>query len=203
MDVPLPRYLLGEREDPLDAAEVDEDVPRVLALLDDAGDDVALPALEVAQDRLVLEVAQALDDHLAGRRRGDPAEPLRSVVELRTRLATLGPLALLRREQLALLACPDDDVAGLPVQLDPGEAVAALGAVIRDEKGLLTGGFAVLAWPEKYGNSGVMTFMISHRGVAWQKDLGPETATLAPQITAFDPGEGWSVTPDELEAVAE
>lgn len=73
----------------------------------------------------------------------------------------------------------------------------------RDEKGLLTRGFAVVAWPEKYGNSGVMTFMISHRGVAWQKDLGPETGNLAAGITAFDPDPSWSLTADELEVVAD
>ena len=50
----------------LDRAEVDRDVPRVGALLDDARDDVALAPLEVAEDRVVLDVAQPLDDDLAG-----------------------------------------------------------------------------------------------------------------------------------------
>ena len=45
-----------------------------------------------------------------------------------------------------------------------------------DDKGLMTGGFAAIAWPAKYGNSGVMTFLISSRDIIFQKDLGAETA---------------------------
>jgi hypothetical protein len=48
-----------------------------------------------------------------------------------------------------------------------------------DGDGLLTGGFAVVAWPAKYGNSGVMSFITNHRGLVYQKDLGPETEQAA------------------------
>ena len=140
MNVTLPRHLLGERQNALDRTEVHEDVARVLALLDDAGDDVPLPALEVAEDLLVLEVSEALHDDLARRRGGDPTEADRGVVELGPRLAPLWPLAFLGRKEVALLAGPDDDVTGLAVELDPGAAVAALGAVVGDEEGLLDGG---------------------------------------------------------------
>ena len=95
VDVALARHLLGERQDALDRAEVDGDVPRVGALLDDARDDVALAALEVAHDRVVLEVAQPLDDDLAGGRGGDAAEAGRGVVELGTVLARWALVALL------------------------------------------------------------------------------------------------------------
>jgi hypothetical protein len=44
-----------------------------------------------------------------------------------------------------------------------------------DKKGLMTGGFAAVAWPAKYGNSGVMTFVVDQQGIVFQKDLGPET----------------------------
>ncbi|MGI9413960.1 MAG: DUF2950 domain-containing protein [Hyphomicrobiales bacterium] len=53
------------------------------------------------------------------------------------------------------------------------------------------GGFAILAYPATYGNSGVMTFMLSHEGTVYDADLGPETAELAEAIESFDPGEGW------------
>jgi hypothetical protein len=72
-----------------------------------------------------------------------------------------------------------------------------------DKDGLLTGGFAVIAWPEKYGNSGVMTFMVNQRGIVYQKDLGAETEAVASAIKAYDPGEAWSPTADELQVVAD
>ena len=62
--------------------------------------------------------------------------------------------------------------------------------------GRMIGGFAVLATPAQYGNSGIMSFMISHDGVVWQRDLGPQTTRIARGITAFDPGEGWVALPD-------
>jgi hypothetical protein len=70
-----------------------------------------------------------------------------------------------------------------------------------NEKGLMTGGFAAIAWPAKYGNSGVMTFMVSARDIVFQKDLGAETAELAAAITAFDPDSTWDPTGDSIEAV--
>ncbi len=42
--------------------------------------------------------------------------------------------------------------------------------------GKMIGGFAVLAYPARYGNSGIMTFMASHEGTVYDADLGPETA---------------------------
>jgi hypothetical protein len=53
------------------------------------------------------------------------------------------------------------------------------------------GGFAVVAWPAKYGDTGVMTFMVSHDGVVYEKDLGPDTAARAAAITRFDPDSTW------------
>jgi hypothetical protein len=59
--------------------------------------------------------------------------------------------------------------------------------------GKLTGGFAVVAWPAKYGDSGIMTFVVGKNGIVYEKDLGPNTAEAAATITSYDPGEGWSV----------
>ncbi len=70
-----------------------------------------------------------------------------------------------------------------------------------DAKGLMTGGFAAIAWPAKYGNSGVMTFLISSRDIIFQKDLGAETAELAAAITTFDPDATWEPTGDSIDQV--
>lgn len=70
-----------------------------------------------------------------------------------------------------------------------------------NDKGLMTGGFAAIAWPAKYGNSGVMTFMINARDIVFQKDLGAETATLAAAITTFDPDATWEPTGDSIDQV--
>ncbi|HUO78629.1 MAG TPA: DUF2950 domain-containing protein [Steroidobacteraceae bacterium] len=55
----------------------------------------------------------------------------------------------------------------------------------------LMGGFAVIAWPAKYANSGIMTFIVNHTGVVYEKDLGDATADQAAKITRFNPGKGW------------
>lgn len=70
----------------------------------------------------------------------------------------------------------------------------ALDYVVRN---YMIGGFAAIAYPAEYGNSGVMTFIVNHDGVVYEKDLGRDTAKVAPTITRFDPGPGWSlVKPD-------
>jgi hypothetical protein len=58
--------------------------------------------------------------------------------------------------------------------------------------GRLIGGVALLAWPASYLASGVKTFQCNLEGVIYERDLGPDTATLVRKIKAFDPGPGWS-----------
>ena len=53
------------------------------------------------------------------------------------------------------------------------------------------GGFAVVAYPATYGNSGVMTFVVNHEGVVYEKDLGKGTAKIAKAMTAYDPDKTW------------
>jgi Protein of unknown function (DUF2950) len=65
--------------------------------------------------------------------------------------------------------------------------------VVRDK---LFGGFAIIAWPVKYGDTGIKTFMVSHAGQVYQRDLGPESAAKAEATKSFDPGPGWSKVPD-------
>ena len=55
----------------------------------------------------------------------------------------------------------------------------------------MIGGFAVIAWPVAYGETGVMTFMVSQSGDVYEKDLGPDTPTTAGNITTFNPDSGW------------
>ena len=55
----------------------------------------------------------------------------------------------------------------------------------------LEGGFAILAWPADYGQSGIMTFQAGPDGRIWQKDLGEDTDALVQSIWAFDPSDGW------------
>lgn len=62
--------------------------------------------------------------------------------------------------------------------------------------GKMTRGFALLAYPADYGNSGVMSFMVDQLGVVFQKDLGPRTDRIARRITSFNPDRSWkTVTP--------
>lgn len=57
--------------------------------------------------------------------------------------------------------------------------------------GELFGGFAVLAWPVQYGETGIKSFMVNHQGQVYERDLGPQTATRAAAIQSFDPVPGW------------
>lgn len=57
--------------------------------------------------------------------------------------------------------------------------------------GKMIGGFALVAYPAEYGNSGVMTFLVNHNGRVWQKDLGERTAQIAEGMTAYNPDQTW------------
>ena len=59
-------------------------------------------------------------------------------------------------------------------------------------QGKMIGGFALVAYPAQYGVSGVMTFLVNHEGVVYQKDLGPKTAQIARAMKTFDPDSTWS-----------
>lgn len=58
-------------------------------------------------------------------------------------------------------------------------------------KGKMIGGFGLVAYPAEYGNSGVMTFVVNHAGVVFEKDLGPNTVSIARRIATFDPDQTW------------
>ncbi len=59
--------------------------------------------------------------------------------------------------------------------------------------GNMIAGFALVACPAEYGSSGVMTFIISHQGKLYQKDLGPDTTHIVRNMKEYDPGAGWTL----------
>ena len=52
-------------------------------------------------------------------------------------------------------------------------------------------GFALVAWPVRYGDTGVMSFMVSHAGIVYEKDLGANTDAVARGMVRFDPDASW------------
>ena len=66
--------------------------------------------------------------------------------------------------------------------------------------GKMIGGFAMIAYPAEYGNSGVMTFMVNHAGTIYQKDLGRWGEVTAKRTRVFDPDQTWKKV--DLEALA-
>lgn len=60
--------------------------------------------------------------------------------------------------------------------------------------GNMIGGFAMVAWPADYGDSGIMTFIVNQQSRVYQKDFGPRTAKAAKKITDYDPDPSWKVS---------
>ena len=60
------------------------------------------------------------------------------------------------------------------------------------QNGLMTKGFALIAWPSDYRSTGIMTFIVDKSGIVYQKDLGPKTPALATAYTAYDPDDTWA-----------
>jgi hypothetical protein len=58
-------------------------------------------------------------------------------------------------------------------------------------RGKMIGGFAMVAYPATYGNSGIMTFIVNHDGQVYEKDLGPNTGAAAQKISKFNPDKTW------------
>ena len=64
------------------------------------------------------------------------------------------------------------------------------------DNGLMTKGFALIAWPSNYGATGIMTFIVDKTGIVYQKDLGRKTAEIAGSYTAYDPDKTWNPVSD-------
>lgn len=72
---------------------------------------------------------------------------------------------------------------------------APLGAMDYVVDGKMIGGFALVAWPARYALSGVMTFIVSHDGIVYEKDLGPDTAKAVARMDLYDPDKTWKPVP--------
>ena len=68
---------------------------------------------------------------------------------------------------------------------------ASGGAMDYFVRGKMIGGFALVAYPAEYRNSGVMTFIVNHAGTVFQQDLGPDTAKKAERMISFNPNQTW------------
>ena len=62
--------------------------------------------------------------------------------------------------------------------------------------GNMIGGFAMVAWPAQYGDSGIMTLIVNQQGRVYQKDLGPNTSKIAKKMREYDPDPTWRISPD-------
>ncbi len=58
----------------------------------------------------------------------------------------------------------------------------------------MTGGFALIAYPATFGDSGIMTFIVNQDGIVYQKNLGPDTTRIAAAITQYDPDGSWQAS---------
>jgi Protein of unknown function (DUF2950) len=76
---------------------------------------------------------------------------------------------------------------------------APLGTMDFVVKGLMIGGFALVAAPAEYGVTGVRTFIVSHDGVVYDTDLGPKTLDEFKKMEVFNPDKSWNPVPDEEE----
>jgi Protein of unknown function (DUF2950) len=74
---------------------------------------------------------------------------------------------------------------------------APLGQIDFLLNGVMIGGFALAAAPAQYGVTGVQTFIVSHDGIVYQKNLGPDTLTLFKNLELYNPEKGWTVVEDE------
>ena len=59
--------------------------------------------------------------------------------------------------------------------------------------GRMLAGFALVGWPAKWGNTGVMTFIVNQQGKVYQKNLGPKTVKIAAAMKAYDPDDTWTL----------
>jgi len=64
--------------------------------------------------------------------------------------------------------------------------------------GNMIAGFALVAYPEKYGSTGVTTFVVNQQGEVFEKDLGPETSAIAGAMTTYNPDRTWTMTRQKL-----
>ena len=62
--------------------------------------------------------------------------------------------------------------------------------------GNMIGGFALIGWPAKYGETGVSTFVVNQAGVVYEKDFGVDTENIVSKIKTFNPDDKWDLVED-------
>ncbi len=110
------------------------------------------------------------------------ASPLAALSKLpQSSLAALSPdqPLVIDGYELRILTAQGDDAPG--------------GARSYIEDGKMTGGYAILATPATYAETGIMTFMTGVNGVVYERDLGPDTRKIAASIQDFNPTDDWSL----------
>jgi hypothetical protein len=104
----------------------------------------------------------------------------------------LGPLVASARAEGYRKAKGPTPYHGYYYRILKGQGAASKdGAYDYVVKGHMIAGFALVAFPAQYGASGIMTFIVNHDGIVYQKDLGPRTAELAGKMTLFNPDSSW------------
>lgn len=92
---------------------------------------------------------------------------------------------------------PEDDYHGYKFRILTSQGPSAQGGAYDYLiGGRLTGGFALVAWPVEYGETGVMSFMINQDGTVYESNLGPDGASTATAMKRFDPGPDWVPSQD-------
>jgi hypothetical protein len=140
----------------------------------------------------LLEYAQKLTSTPGARdglywetRAGEPPSPL-------------GPLTATARGQGYDRHGPDNPYHGYHYKILTGQGRDATGGAydyIVD--GRMIGGFALVAYPARWGGSGVMTFICNHDGVVYERNLGKDTVATASAMTVYNPGAGWEKSKDQ------
>jgi hypothetical protein len=88
---------------------------------------------------------------------------------------------------------PGDPFKGYYFRILTGQGAHARGGAMSYlADGRMTKGFAMIAWPADYENSGIMTFIVGPDGRVLEKDLGEETGTLVKTLLLYNPDEGWA-----------
>jgi hypothetical protein len=152
-----------------------------------------------AKDRdgdLVLEYAQKLAS------KPGTKDGLYWPSDLDGEISPLGPLFALAQEEGYLMKAKEEGAAREPFHgyffkvLTRQAKSAPGGKYDYLINGNMIGGFAIVAWPAEYGETGIMTFIVNQLGTVYQKDLGPKTAKIAAAMKEYDPDKTWVISRD-------
>jgi hypothetical protein len=112
-------------------------------------------------------------------------------------LSPLGPLVAKAKEEGygKTKNAPHEPYHGYLYRILTSQGAAAPGGAYDFVTGgRMIGGFALVAYPARWGVSGVMTFIVGHEGIVYENNLGKATAAIASRMTRFDPDSSWSKT---------